>query len=229
MKLKVLIGTAYYKNEDLTKNWIKNIQEQELRIGDLEIDLKIMIVNGGSEKVEAPSIYRVDLPENISFSGNFNYVLKEFLEHSYDYVIIMNNDSYFNDTKGLVNLVVANAILTKQNKYGIVSPTPNTTQNYAHLKLVSTPEYSEYVMFPAICWCMNKETVKKVGLLDEQFKVGCYEDDDYCKRLNSVGGKIYEFKLVGINHIGSQTMQLFNYQKAMNENAERFKKKWMKK
>lgn len=227
---KVLIGTAYYKNEDITRDWIKNIQEQVLVTDKLQIELDIIVINGGSEKIRRKGFKRVDLPENISFAGNFNYVLTEFImDESYDYVIIMNNDAYFNDTGGLINLVANTVGFNQENPYVIVSPTPNTIQNYSALKMSKNNYYSQYVMFPAICWCMNRTTVETIGLLDERFEVGCYEDDDYCKRLSDLNGWVIVTSMVGISHLGSQTMALFNHQKAMNENAERFRKKWMKK
>ena len=229
MKLKVLVGTAYYKNEDITRDWIKNIKEQVLRTDQLEIDLSIIVVNGGSEKIKADGFKRVDLSENLGFSGNFNYVFREFLKKDYDYMVIMNNDAYFNDTGGLLTLVSNSVSFNSSNPFTIVSPTPNTIKNYSALKMSKHGYYSQYVMFPAVCWCMSKATVEVVGFLDEQFEVGCYEDDDYCKRLTDVKGWVIVTNLVGITHLGSQTMQLFNHQKAMSENAERFRKKWMKK
>lgn len=230
MKLKVLIGTAYYKNEELTRNWIKNVEEQLLKHQsiDVNVELTIMVVNGGSEKVELSNGIYLSLPENISFSGNFNFVLKEFLKNDYDYVIIMNNDSYFTSKYDLLNLVVQSMNLSLENPYIIVSPTPNNIVDYNYLKMGSTGTLTQYPMFPAVCWCMNKQTVEEIGLLDERFEVGCYEDDDYCMRVSLKKGWVVVTSTVNITHLVSQTMSLFNQQKAMNDNRERFKEKWKK-
>lgn len=40
------------------------------------------------------------------------------------------------------------------------------------------------------CLALRKEAVAEVGLLDERFGIGTYEDDDYCRRLRAAGYKL---------------------------------------
>lgn len=53
------------------------------------------------------------------------------------------------------------------------------------------------------CVLLTKEVVKRIGLLDEEFFPGGYEDDDYCTRLINGGEKIFLARDVFIHHFGS--------------------------
>lgn len=70
----------------------------------------------------------------------------------------------------------------------------------------------------------NKRKFKEMHF-DEQFEVGCYEDDDYCKRVTNAGGHIVVDTRVKLKHLLSQTFGLFDQSKYMVENGKRFKEK----
>jgi GT2 family glycosyltransferase/2-polyprenyl-3-methyl-5-hydroxy-6-metoxy-1,4-benzoquinol methylase len=40
------------------------------------------------------------------------------------------------------------------------------------------------------CLAMKREMIEKIGLLDEQFEVGCFEDDDICRRAMAAGYRL---------------------------------------
>jgi GT2 family glycosyltransferase len=61
---------------------------------------------------------------------------------------------------------------------------------------------------------------------DERFIIGCYEDNDYCKRVEDLGGKVYVNKEVKIRHLLSQTISKLDYDGVMKENKIKFKEKY---
>jgi len=75
---------------------------------------------------------------------------------------------------------------------------------------------------------MPRKTLEKIGLFDENFKVGGYEDTDYCYRLKKEG---LTFGIVGssfIHHFGSITLGEFKKtgDKHVSGNRNYFIQKW---
>ena len=55
------------------------------------------------------------------------------------------------------------------------------------------------------CLLIRREVIEAIGLLDEQFGVGCFEDDDYCLRAIQAG---YRAVIAGdafVHHFGGRT------------------------
>lgn len=70
------------------------------------------------------------------------------------------------------------------------------------------------------CVLLKRELVKKIGLLDEKFFPGGYEDDDYCARILAAGGDIFLARDVYIHHFGSASFGQLQ-QQYFNEKASR--------
>lgn len=217
---RVSIVTAYYKNEAMTKDWLENIRDK------VDPDDEVIVVNAGSDLIDV-SVYghnfiRVDLPMNRSFSNSMNAGLKEARG---DYFCIIGNDGFPVDHNWLDKLIEAQA----RTGADIVSPEPtNPKLNTYNSKIIKrTKEYWYYSMFPAICWFMPRYVVDSIGYFDEQFLIGCYEDDDYCRRVRNKGGDIIVVPGVMVRHLLSQTVgQHFNLGQIMSQNRKRYEDKW---
>lgn len=57
------------------------------------------------------------------------------------------------------------------------------------------------------CFLVKREAVRRVGLLDENFGQGCYEDFDYCLRLRQAGYELLVAEDVFIHHHGHKTFE----------------------
>lgn len=62
------------------------------------------------------------------------------------------------------------------------------------------------------CVLLTKSVVEKVGLLDEAFFPGGFEDDDYCLRASQLGFRIHLARDTYIHHWGSASFGKLSYQ-----------------
>jgi GT2 family glycosyltransferase/tetratricopeptide (TPR) repeat protein/SAM-dependent methyltransferase len=78
------------------------------------------------------------------------------------------------------------------------------------------------------CLLMRRELVDRIGLLDEQFGVGCFEDDDYCLRALEAGYKAVVARDAFVHHFGSRTFQArgVDFAALMRHNHRLFCEKW---
>lgn len=214
----ISIISAYYGNEKMTMDFLDNLQEK-CRFQDVEM----ILVNAGSKPIDHPFITkRIDLEHNISFSNSFNAGLREA---SGQYIVIIGNDGFPTDSNWLRNL---QEVLDIRKDVMIVAPTWDKPdfEVYKHLVLLESDKWAIMKMIPAVCWMLRREDYIKIGDLDERFLVGCYEDNDYCKRVTDLGGRIYVNKEVKIKHLLSQTISKLDYSGAMRENSIKFKAKY---
>ena len=78
------------------------------------------------------------------------------------------------------------------------------------------------------CLALRKEAVEKIGLLDERFGIGTYEDDDYCRRLQQAGYKLLIAPGSFVWHYGNRTFagNGLSMEAIQAENGKLFAEKW---
>jgi GT2 family glycosyltransferase/tetratricopeptide (TPR) repeat protein/2-polyprenyl-3-methyl-5-hydroxy-6-metoxy-1,4-benzoquinol methylase len=78
------------------------------------------------------------------------------------------------------------------------------------------------------CLLIRRQVIDRIGLLDEQFGVGCFEDDDYCLRALKAGFRAVIARDAFIHHFGGQTFRAsgIDFAKLMQDNQARFNDKW---
>ncbi len=214
--MTISIVSAYVGLEDMTMDFLTNLINTTGEVKDLEV----ILVNAGSKPIEHPIITkRVDLDHNESFSNSMNAGIKEATG---DLICVIGND-VFPKKRWLTSLIE-----TQKNYRGfITSPVNNQTKisNYKTVNLGTGVYSAEF--FPAVCWLITRKCIEEVGLFDERFKIGTYEDNDYAKRVREIGGSIIVDSNVIVKHLESQTLQtLCDVNNAMNENAKLFYEKW---
>ena len=90
-----------------------------------------------------------------------------------------------------------------------------------HLQTVSVPRLVGF------CLLVKQEAAAQVGLLDERFGIGCYEDYDYCLRLRQAGYEIVCALDVFVHHHGHKSFPNQKPPLAQAEaNREIFLDKW---
>ncbi len=78
------------------------------------------------------------------------------------------------------------------------------------------------------CFALRREAVQQVGLLDERFGLGTYEDDDYCRRLRGAGWRLMIAPGSFVWHWGNRTFvgNGVSMQECQRENAVKYTEKW---
>lgn len=156
-------------------------------------------------------------------------------------ILLLNNDTVVT-TNWLNNLV---ACLYSDSNIGAVSC---VTNNCSYMQAIHVP-YAEIqemhqfaesfnVLNPALweerlklvgfCMLIKRSVVDRIGLLDEQFTPGNYEDDDYSLRIRKEGYKLILCKDTFIHHYGSVSFKETNnsYIELLHRNAKKFEEKW---
>lgn len=218
-KVKFSIVSAYYKNEEMTKEFLDNLQEQ-----CVDYDIEMILVNGASEPINHPFVTkRIDLEKNVGFSYNMNQGLKEATG---DYIVIIGNDGFPQNPNWLEELL----IVQDHTLAGIVAPQVDNP-DFKHHRVHVIEEEPEMMLsfvkfYPAVCWLLTRSSFNAIGFFDERFGIGTYEDNDYIMRCLRKGFPVVVSHRYVLHHRCSQTFNMFESTKIMSENRQLFNAKW---
>jgi GT2 family glycosyltransferase len=87
----------------------------------------------------------------------------------------------------------------------------------------------EVRMVPLFCTLMRRDLFDEVGLLDERYGRGMFEDDDLALRVARTGKRIVCAEDVFVHHFGGMSMnrlQEVEYQLLFDANRRQFEEKW---
>ena len=80
------------------------------------------------------------------------------------------------------------------------------------------------------CAAMRRDVVERVGVLDEQFEIGMFEDDDYARRVRAASYRIVCTDDVFVHHFGQGSLGELcvsgEYDRVLEANRRRFEQKW---
>jgi len=209
--MRLRIVSAYYNKEDMTRDFLDNLQKVTPKV-------EMILTNAGSKPIDHPFITkRVDLDHNESFSNSMNAALRKAKG---DYVCLLGNDVF--PSEGWIEKLVK---LAEDTGAFITSPVNDKTP----LHMMNGKQFDTYFetdFFPAVCWLLSRECIMKVGYFDERFLGGCYEDNDYAKRVVNAGGKTVVDKTTVVGHLLSQTLAQFDVGQLMKQNYDLYHQKW---
>lgn len=188
----------------------------------------------------------VNAGKNLGFSGGNNVLIQRFLEDGdITHICLLNSDVYVTD-HWLDYLVekdrdvigpVTNAAGNEQTiqidyTASVDALTEQEIQTFAQRRHLAYRDYvTETDLVTFFATVIKREVIEKIGLLDEQFYPGSYEDDDYCVRICNAGYRIWIARDVFLHHFGSGSfakLDMDNRKNIGNINRERFEKKWKK-
>ena len=147
---------------------------------------------------------------NVGFPAGNNIGIKAATG---EYLVLLNNDTYV--TRGWLTDFLRP--LRLDPRLGLVSPVTNNIGNEAKIDIcykdlnemadaafryTSTHSRQLYPVEKVAFFCaaMRRDVLDKVGLLDEAFGRGFFEDDDYCNRVCQAGYRIAITEDVFIHH-----------------------------
>ncbi|MBV9826023.1 MAG: glycosyltransferase [Alphaproteobacteria bacterium] len=158
-----------------------------------------------------------------------------------EYIILLNNDTYV--TRGWVRDLIRPMLLDSQ--IGLVGPLTNNIGNEQKIRLIyhSMPEMQaasraflrsrlrqtmEVDNLAFFCVAIRRAVIDKVGLLEEAYGIGFFEDDDYCRRAKSAGYRLVIADDVFVHHELSVSFDTMGTKAAelMARNRTLFEERW---
>jgi O-antigen biosynthesis protein len=78
------------------------------------------------------------------------------------------------------------------------------------------------------CLLIRRQVIEEIGLFDERFGLGCFEDDDFTRRAVRAGFRAVIAWDSFVHHFGGRTFIAdgVDYSSLLNENQKRFDEKW---
>ena len=86
--------------------------------------------------------------------------------------------------------------------------------------------WTEVHRLTAFCFLIKRSVVRRVGLLDERFEAGGYEDYDYCIRVRKAGYAIALADDVFVHHFGGRGYIGMDYEGLRLRNRDLLARKW---
>ncbi|MGH4123601.1 MAG: glycosyltransferase [Clostridium sp.] len=89
-------------------------------------------------------------------------------------------------------------------------------------------KWEERLKLIGFCMCIKREVIEKIGLLDEEFTPGNFEDDDYSLRIRKAKYRLMLCMDTFIHHYGNVTFgeNPYEYSNILEKNQKKFEKKW---
>lgn len=215
-------------------------------------NLEIIIVDNDSEPNETAIVtnwleFQHDLnikyiknSENLGFASGNNVGLKEATG---DYLVVLNNDTEV--SPGWIWRSLKH--FYRNSSLGILGPSTNNCGNEGRIKLRGNPNdwLGEVVprfnfRVPSLievntaaffCVFIPRKVFDSIGLISPEFGRGYFEDDDYCKRVQSLGYRIGIARDVFVYHQMGASFDLLEdseKKRLFNENKAIYEAKWGK-
>lgn len=240
----VTVVIVTWNNLDLTRLCLESLLRSTSHP-----DLEVIIVDNASEdgtpaalQEYAASDDRIRLILNDTNRG-FGPALNQGIEVSRgDYLAVLNNDVIL--TPGW--LAVMTSRLRKDPSIGMIGPVSNGAWNEAlvhgeyscdsGMMTFARERASRYAgslapikMLAMYCVILPRRVLDSIGMLDEEFGIGMFEDDDYALRIRKAGWRIAAALDVYIHHqsrSGFKKMSEKEYDKLFRKNRKLFERKW---
>lgn len=227
-----------HNGAELTRACITSLLEQE------SPPLEILIVDNASSddtntlSAIAPSVRVISLPRNLGFAGGVNAGLREARGET---VMIVNNDTQA--ARSLTREM--HTVLDSDPRIGACAPVSNHVKGDAHLAvgafgkepgqrqelsqaLQAEPLLQDADTLAGLCLLVRRSTLQEIGLFDERFGHGNYEDDDFCLRLRLHGYRLAIARRAFLHHEGHATFEALglNIKDQIKKRLSQFRDKW---
>ncbi|MBN37170.1 MAG: hypothetical protein CMI29_01770 [Opitutae bacterium] len=208
---------------------------------------EVIVIDNGSDDLTCDQLRQVHLPSfkprlifnesNLGFPKAVNIGVKEAKGQ---YLILLNSDTRV--MPGAMLKLVRE--LEENPDYGAISPVTNSAGNEQHIlmhddepeKILKSAKNWTQNACPNLlisqrldfcCVAISKQTFGKIGLLDEDFSPGYFEDFDYCIRLTNNNLKMGVLETAFVYHEGGASFS--EKPKSTRELIKTNKKKIIKK
>ncbi len=228
---------------EYTKKCVKSISKHTPENHEI-----IFIDNGSTDKTvqwlktqvrENKKYTLIENKENLGFAKGCNQGIEASRG---EYILLLNNDTVVADgwLSGLIDC------LTYALDAGIVGPMTNNIsglQQNVSREYLSVDNLDKYAVkfrrqyahrriplrrIVGFCMLFKRALAEQIGMLDESFGTGNFEDDDLCVRAALEGYRNYIAGDVFIHHFGSRSFigNKINYSASISDNRKIIDKKW---
>lgn len=218
MIVDIIIPTSF--NPELTNKCIESIFNN---IKNIQFQITV-IDNLSNPPFVNPNCKVKRYEQRLGFAKAMNEGIRNTTN---EYILLLNNDTIISQSSFLTNLIET----VSQDDVAIASPMTNficTAQAKAEdINHITKKVIEHRGHIAAVCWMTKRSVISEIGLFDENYKIGAFEDGDYCQRVLNAGHKIMIDGRCFLFHYGSRTVsQTPGYYEAFQENAGYYRKKW---
>ncbi len=148
---------------------------------------------------------RVVLIRNKTNLGFLKAANQGLIKSQAKYACLLNNDTVV--TKGWLRELIS--VAESNPRLGILNPSSTTLGQKVPLKDIDKyagkirryrGEYVEMAQVSGFCMCIKREVIDKIGILDESYGMGYFEDTDYSRRAREAGFKMARVKASYVYH-----------------------------
>lgn len=238
MKTSIILLT--YNQIDYTKKCIESIRSHT------HLDYEIIVVDNGSKDEtlaylsEQEDITVIENKENAGFAKGNNQGVEKATGET---ILFLNNDTVV--TPGWLDSLLNT--LYSSEKIGIAGPVSNNISGNQCISVTynqetldglenfaaeyvkeKTGEKKKVLRLVGFALACKKKVLDEVGLFDESFGIGNYEDDDLCLRVLREGYELYIAQDSFIHHFGSVTFRNspINFNQLLFTNKSKLYEKW---
>ncbi|NOU73890.1 glycosyltransferase [Paenibacillus sp. LMG 31458] len=243
---KVSIVIVTYNNWSYTKQCL-----QSLLTNNDYPNVEIIIVDNAStdetkihlSRIRDPRVSVFQSSTNRGFAGGNALGCRNATG---EFIILLNNDTIV--TQGWIQKLVKP--LKENLEIGLVGPVSNSVGNDQMLDFFvgnslagPDPEwlaefYEQYKdrirytnLLGFFCVAFRRDVYNEIGDLDSNYKIGMFEDDDYCERVRNNGYKLAIIEDAFVYHHGSVSFKKLEdkkYRQIWELNKNYFEQKWSK-
>jgi GT2 family glycosyltransferase/Tfp pilus assembly protein PilF len=228
-----------HNGAELTRACIESLLKQDLQPAEI-----LIVDNASTDETKhlaslSPKVSVITQTKNRGFAGGVNAGIREACG---DTILIVNND-----TQAATNLLSEmHAVLRSDPAIGACSPVSNHVKGEAHIlvgdfgrdakqreeiarELTATAtQLQDADTLAGLCLLIRRSTFDEIGLLDERFGHGNYEDDDLCLRLRMRGYRLAIARRAFLHHEGHATFRALglDLKEQIAQRLEQFQQKW---
>lgn len=200
----------------------------------------LIIIDNGSESKTAQyldslkgSVCDLLLVRNKENLGYVKAINQGFKLSNAEYVCLLNNDTLVTDSwlNEMISIAEDNPLI------GIVNPSSNTLaqalpnretpDSYAKRLKVFTGQWGELGQSSGFCMLIKHDVIEKIGIFDEAYEVGYFEESDYCRKAQKLGFRFARAKAAYVYHIDRLSFDKRPDKEALFEkNRALFENRW---
>ncbi|MFK7739528.1 MAG: glycosyltransferase [Planctomycetota bacterium] len=215
VKPRVSVVVLCYRNLELTKACLESLLRHD-DYGNMQLIVVDNASGDGTAKYltqfgrDNPEVRIILNADNLGYAAGTNVGVREA---DGDYVVLLNNDTVV--TPGWLRTMSRH--MQRNPSIGLLGPVTNNIGNEAKVdvayeNLDAMPEaaagytlrrmgrLSEIPTLAFFCVMVSRKALEGCGLLCEDYGVGWFEDDDYCRRVEQAGFELRLAEDVFVHH-----------------------------